>query len=93
MLLYILIGLAIIIALIPIIASTKPNTVRYERSTVINASPEKILPHISDFHKWAAWSPWEKKDPGMKRDYSGAVRPPSARGCSSGSTAGIDPAI
>jgi hypothetical protein len=72
MLLYILIGLAILIAIILIVASTKPNTVRYERSTTINAAPEKILPHISDFRKWAAWSPWEKKDPGMKRDYTGA---------------------
>lgn len=70
--LYILIGLAVLIAILLIVASTKPNTVRYERSTVINASPDKILPHIVDFRKWPAWSPWEKMDPAMKRDYSGA---------------------
>lgn len=73
MLLYILIGLAVLVALVLIIASTKPNTVRYERTTVINASPEKILPHITDFRKWKPWSPWERKDPSMQRDHSGAA--------------------
>ena len=53
-------------------ASTKPNTVRYERSAVINAAPEKILPHVIDFHKWAAWSPYERLDPQMKRGFGGA---------------------
>lgn len=72
MFLYVLIGLAVLIALVLIVASTKPNTVHYERSTVINASPERILQHITDFRKWKPWSPWEKKDPGMKRDYTGA---------------------
>ncbi|MCC6937197.1 MAG: SRPBCC family protein [Flavobacteriales bacterium] len=73
MLLYILIGLAVLIAIILIAASTKPNTVRYERSIVINASPDRILPHITDFHKWNGWSPWDKKDPNMQREYTGAA--------------------
>ena len=79
MFLYILIGLLVIIAAILITASTKPNTVRYERSIVVHAPPERILPHLVDFHKWATWSPWEKVDPGMKRDYSGAASGRGAR--------------
>lgn len=74
MLLYILLALAIIIVGILIVASTKPDTVHYERSTVISAPPERILPHIVDFHKWQPWSPWEKLDPTMKRDYLGAAQ-------------------
>ena len=74
MLLYILLGLAVIIAGLLIAASMKPNTVHYERSTVINASPEKILPHLTDFHKWIPWSPWEKLDPNMKREFIGAAQ-------------------
>lgn len=74
MLLYILIGLAVFIAGILIAASMKPNTAHYERSTVIHASPEKILPHIADFHNWKPWSPWEELDPNMKRDYLGAAQ-------------------
>ncbi len=72
MLLYILIGLAVVILGILIAASLKPNTVHYERSAVIDAPPEKILPHLTDFHKWMPWSPWEKLDPNMKRQYMGA---------------------
>ena len=71
MLLYILLGLAAIIAGMLIAASTKPNTVHYERSAVINTPPERILAQIDDFRKWSAWSPWEKLDPGMKREYGG----------------------
>lgn len=70
--LYVLLALVAIIALILIIASTKPSTVHYERSTVINAPPERIIPHLIDFRKWEAWSPWDKLEPDMKRTYSGA---------------------
>ena len=48
MLTYILLGLAVFIVGILIAASMKPNSVHYERSTVINASPESILPHITE---------------------------------------------
>lgn len=53
-------------------ASRKPDTMRYERTTKIQASPEKIFPHVNNFHSWTAWSPYEKKDPAMNRTYSGA---------------------
>ncbi|MBK7752126.1 MAG: SRPBCC family protein [Flavobacteriales bacterium] len=72
MLLYILLGLASILVILLIAAAMKPNTVHYERITVVNAPPEKILPHIADLHRWMAWSPWDKLDPNMKRDHSGA---------------------
>src|SRR5207344_2338967 len=38
---------------------------------------DKIFPLISDFHGWGSWSPYEKRDPAMKRTYSGA---PSGKG-------------
>ena len=62
--------IAIIVALLGY-AATKPNTVRYARGARINAPPDKIVPLITDFKKWVAWSPWEKKDPALKRSYSG----------------------
>ena len=40
----------------------------------MNSSPEAIFPLISDFHRWTAWSPYEKRDPAMKRTYSGAAQ-------------------
>jgi hypothetical protein len=79
MLIYILLGLAALLAILLLVASRTPDTVRYERSIVINASPEEILPHLVDFHQWSAWSPWEKLDPHMKREYTGAASGPGAK--------------
>lgn len=59
------------VTIILIIASTKPDTFRVERATVIAAPPEKIFPLINDLHEWVAWSPWEKLDPALRREYSG----------------------
>jgi uncharacterized protein YndB with AHSA1/START domain len=66
--------LAIIIAVVLILASTKPDNFRIQRSAVMNAPAEKIFPLIADFHQWLNWSPWEGKDPVLKRTYSGAER-------------------
>jgi hypothetical protein len=73
MLKIILIVIVVLIAAILAYAATRPNNFRVQRSASINASPEKIFPLIADFHNWASWSPWEKKDPAMKRTYSGAA--------------------
>jgi uncharacterized protein YndB with AHSA1/START domain len=64
--------LAIAIAAILVLAATKPNTLRVQRAIGIKAPAEKIFPLISDFHQWRSWSPYETKDPAMKRTYSGA---------------------
>lgn len=53
-------------------AATKPDTLHVERSASINAPPDKIFPLINDLRKWRSWSPYENKDPNMKRVYSGA---------------------
>ena len=54
-----------------IYAATRPDSFRVERTATINAPPERIFPLINDFQRWGAWSPFEKKDPGMKRTVSG----------------------
>ena len=58
-------------------AATRPDTFRLERSIDIKAPPEKIFSLIDNFKNWAAWSPWEKLDPALKRTYSG---PESGKG-------------
>jgi len=63
---------AVLVAGILVYAATRPDTFRVERSTSIKASPEKIFPLINDFHRWEAWSPWEKIDPAVRRSYLGA---------------------
>jgi len=66
--------LAIIIVAILILAATKPGTFRIERTAAVNAPAEKVFPLIADFHQWLNWSPWEGRDPALKRTYSGAER-------------------
>jgi uncharacterized protein YndB with AHSA1/START domain len=66
------IGLAVAVALLVAYATTRPDVFRIERSLAIKAPPEKIFPLISDLKGWSAWSPYEKKDPAMKRTF-GAV--------------------
>src|SRR6185436_2103943 len=67
------ISVVVLIAALLAYAATRPDTFRVERSASIKAPPEKIFPLINDFHKWDAWSPWEKMDPAMKRTHSGAA--------------------
>src|SRR6267378_2131129 len=65
--------LAIAIAIILIVAATRPNAFSIQRATIVEAPPERIFPLINDFHQWGTWSPYENKDPAMKRSYSGAA--------------------
>src|ERR1700682_1055477 len=64
--------LAIAIAVVLILAARKPDIFRVQRATTVEAPPEKIFSLINDFHRWGTWSPYETKDPAMKRSYSGA---------------------
>lgn len=64
--------IAIILALFVILASTKPATFTVQRSAVVQAPAERIFSLVNDFHRWAAWSPWENRDPAMMREFSGA---------------------
>jgi uncharacterized protein YndB with AHSA1/START domain len=66
----------VVVVAILIIAATKPDKFRVQRTTSINASPEKIFPLINDLHSHHLWSPFEK-DPEMKKTHSGA---PSGKG-------------
>jgi uncharacterized protein YndB with AHSA1/START domain len=65
------------IAVVAIYAATKPDSFTVRRSLAIKAPPEKIFALITDLHGWRAWSPYEAKDPAMKRTFSGA---PSGNG-------------
>jgi hypothetical protein len=64
------------------------DTFRYERSTTIAADAARIAPLITDFHAWTKWSPWDKTDPAMQRDYSGEPSGVGARYAWSGKKSG-----
>lgn len=77
MLLTILGVLAFLVVAVLGVAAFQPDTFRIERSTVVNAPPEKVFSLVDDFRAWASWSPWEKLDPGLRRTHGGA---PSGQG-------------
>lgn len=67
----IVIVLVLAVAAIIIYAALQPDHFRIERSITVEAPPDQVYPLIADFRAWGRWSPWEKKDPGMKRTFSG----------------------
>ena len=68
---YIGLGLLAVIVLVMLIATTKPNEFRVERSRTIAAPADSLQQLLTDFHAWTRWSPYEALDPDMKRTYSG----------------------
>jgi hypothetical protein len=69
-----IIGVVVVVAIAGILlyAATKPDSFRVQRVVLINAPSDKVFPLINDIKAWTVWSPYEKKDPAMKRTY-GAV--------------------
>jgi hypothetical protein len=66
------IAVVVLIAGVLVFAAVRPGTFSVQRTTSINATPDKIFPFIEDFNRWRLWSPYENKDPAMKRTVSGA---------------------
>jgi hypothetical protein len=52
--------------------ATRPSEFRVTRSRAVAAPPDVVHAYVNDFARWPEWSPWEKRDPAMKRDLSGA---------------------
>ena len=74
---WVAVGVLIAVAAILILAATKPDNFRIERSVTIQAPAEKIFPLINDFRNWSEWAPQDREDPSIMRTYSG---PPSGVG-------------
>ena len=66
--------LAVGIAGILAFALTKPDTFRVERSLAVKAPADAIYPVVADFHFWTSWSPYEGRDPAMKRTFGGTAQ-------------------
>jgi uncharacterized protein YndB with AHSA1/START domain len=65
--------LAVAAAIVLVLAAAKPGTFSVQRAISVRAPAERIFPLINDFHQWKSWSPYENKDPAMKRTFGGAV--------------------
>ncbi len=74
-----ILGVVVVVAIAAILiyASTKPDSFRVQRTASMNAPPEKIFPYLNELERWREWSPYEARDPNMKRAYAG---PKSGKG-------------
>ena len=66
--------LAVGIAAVLVVALTKPDSFRVERSLAVKAPADAIYPVVADFHFWTSWSPYEGRDPAMKRTFGGTAQ-------------------
>jgi uncharacterized protein YndB with AHSA1/START domain len=73
----ILLILAALVVVFLVVVAFQPSHYRVVRSATISAPPATVFPHVNDFHKWDAWSPWAKLDPAAKNTFEG---PPAGTG-------------
>ena len=75
----ILIGIGVlvflIIAALAFIA-TRPADFRIERSAQVDAPRDVVFSVINDLRRWSEWSPYDKRDPNMKKTFEEPLRDP-----------------
>src|SRR3954469_12916739 len=71
MLIRIVIGVAVVIAILAIFIATRPAEFSVSRSANMAVTPAAVFAQLNDFHKWEAWSPWAKMDPNAKSSFDG----------------------
>lgn len=67
----------LVIAMLAFIA-TRPTDFRIQRSARIDAPPDVVFAIIDDLHKWGLWSPFDERDPNIKKTFEGAASGPGA---------------
>jgi effector-binding domain-containing protein len=66
------IGLVALVVVALGVAFLLPRNIKFERSTVVKATPEEIFAVVNDLTRFNEWSPWNKKDPKTKYTIEGA---------------------
>jgi Polyketide cyclase / dehydrase and lipid transport len=74
------IGIVVVVLIIAAIAfiATRPSYSRIQRSAQINAPADVVFSIINDLRRWAEWSPYDKRDPDMKKMFEGPSAGPGA---------------
>ena len=71
MLKWTLAAVAAVIVVFLMVVALQPSDFKVERSATMRAPAPAAFAQVNDFQNWQAWSPWEKVDPGLKRQYEG----------------------
>ena len=62
-------AIAAIVVVFLVVVAMQPSDFKVERSATMRAPAPAAFAQVNDFQKWQAWSPWEKVDPALKRQY------------------------
>lgn len=63
-------GLVVVVAFLAFVA-TRAGSFKVERSVVVAAGPAVVFPLVADLKRMLEWSPWDRRDPAMKRTFTG----------------------
>jgi uncharacterized protein YndB with AHSA1/START domain len=69
----VVIALAVLVAVLVFGGMLLSPKFSLSRSVLVNAAPDRVYPLIADPRAWARWSEWNRRDPAMHVDYSGAA--------------------
>jgi Polyketide cyclase / dehydrase and lipid transport len=72
------IGVLVLVALVLAYIATRPGSCHIERSAQINAPADVVHSIINDLRQWGKWSPYDKRDPAMKKTFEGPSAGPGA---------------
>jgi len=64
-------AVAAVIVVFLIVVALQPSDFKVERSATMRAPAPAAFAQVNDFQNWQVWSPWEKVDPALKRQYEG----------------------
>lgn len=71
MIIDILIVAALFAAVLVAVIATRPSEFCVSRSAVMSAPAPILFEQVNNLLLWAAWSPWDKLDPDMKKTFAG----------------------
>jgi hypothetical protein len=60
----------LIVAVVLVLAATKPDQIHVERKLVMQGTPADVFPYANDLRKFTTWIPWTDLDPNMTIEYS-----------------------
>jgi uncharacterized protein YndB with AHSA1/START domain len=69
----VLLVLVFLVAGLAAVVATRPDTYHVERSVDVDAPAETIFPSVADLRNMGEWSPWDKRDPAMKKTFSAST--------------------
>jgi hypothetical protein len=74
----ILIALPLVVVALGFVIAMQSSQLHVVRTATLSASAPALFGHVNEFHKWVAWSPWEKLDPALTRTYEGPTAGPGS---------------